>query len=216
VASKSIDERVQKWKERNLPDGSSSRERFDHLCQCGCDERVLFALLVVAVNRTDLRRTIYEIYGVSRKRVDKLAEELHRVSKQLESVERFLGDYFKATLIESPRATANLRARARLQMMVYETTPKLLRLLSQHLRSANSWVSKNVGPKRYDTSRHWLVQLLEYVNSCTNSPHYKDVAELLGHLSPAPDGTVTDERALRAAFHRAQRYGYRKTHGSAS
>lgn len=226
-----------RWKDRDFPKGSPARAAFDHLCNIECDPRLLFSLLTLSVLNAQSQRTIYDIYGVSRSALIKLPESLEEISRELESVNPLLGHYIQANFVENPNRPDQVRTHWRQQAAVYRTTPKLLRLLAGHLRVAEEWLHDTFGPKRFDTFRKSVLELLQYVDTCTGNPHYEEVADLLDHLSSVrqiglkriADGLLQAERtgarkkrdttpkllrssdALKALYHRSAKYAFRKT-----
>ena len=223
-----------RWKDRDFPKGSPARASFDHLCNIGCNPRLLLSCLTRAVLNAQSQRTVYETYGVSRSTLLKLPESLEKISRELESVNPLLGQYIQTNFVENPNCPDQVRSRWPQQAAVYRTTPKLLRLLAGHLRVAERWLHDNFGPKRIDTFRSSVIQLLQYVDTCTENPHYEEVADLLDHLfsvkqkafrrianslprvEPRKKKRDTTPKllcssdALKALYHRSAKYGFRK------
>jgi len=235
----SLDSEVdfKKRKDRDFPPGSQTRAKFEHLCCLGCDPRGLLSFLTLAVFNSQWQRSIYDVYGVSQSALVKLPERLEKISRELEAVNLLLGHYVRAHFVENPNLSDQVRSRCRHQATVYQSTPELLRALAIDLRAATARLTKYVGPKRYDTFRHAVVDLLKYVDTCTKSPHYEEVADLLDHLSSAQQKTLqsvaeclakprrtgarkkkgatagkllTSSDALKALYLRSIKYGFRK------
>lgn len=231
-------EKFKRWKDQDFPPRSLARARFEHLCHIGCDPRLLFSLLTLAVLNAQSQRTVYDIYGVSRSALLKLPERLEKISCELESVNPLLGYYIRASFVENPNRPEQVRTRWLQQAAVYRTTPKLLRLLAGHLRVAEEWVHDNFGPRRFDTFRKSVLELLQYVDICTEGPHFEEVSGLLDHLFSVKEkafgrianrlpraertGARKEKRdtipkllcssdALKALYHRSAKYGFRKT-----
>jgi hypothetical protein len=232
----------EKWKDQNFPPGSRGRQQFEYLCLIGCDARFLLSFLILAALNARMKGTIYDVFGVSRSALAKLPDRLEKISGELESVNRLFWEYARANFVENLQLPNQLRSAWRQQAIVYQKTPELLRQLAGHLRVANEWLGDNVGPKRFDTFRKSVIELLEYVDTCTKSPHYGEVSELLNHLfslhgtlkpfvnSLPPRGRtgakkkkrdtslklLTDPDALRALYSRSVEYGFRKGRPKAS
>jgi len=170
------------WKDRDFPPGTSARVIFEYLCARGCDPRLLLSLLGLAVFNSQRQRSIFDIYGVSRSQLAKLPGRLEEISAELESVKVLLEHYFLSHFVENPNLPEEVRSRCRRQVNLYQRTPEVLRVLAIDLRTANARLVERVGPKRIDTFRHSLLDLLKYVDACTKSPHYQEVADLLNHL----------------------------------
>jgi hypothetical protein len=107
---------------------------------------------------------------------------------------------------------------------------------------SEEWVQNNFGPKRFDTFRKSVLELLEYVDICTKTPQYERVSELLEHLFSLKEKTFrriasklpqakrigTREKmdtppkllyssdALKVLYKRSTKYGFRKTRPGAS
>jgi hypothetical protein len=230
-------EKLKRLKDRDFPPGTPARAKFDCLCAAGCDARLLHSFLTVAVFSAGCKGTIYDLFGFSKSELVKLPVELERISCRLESVNRILTEYLRAKFIENPSWPDEVQSRASRQVAVYQGTPDLLRLLARHLRWASEWVNVNVGPKRYDTFRHSVLDLLSYVDTSTKNPHYEAVADLLSHLSsaqeesfqrlarslpgprrngakkseiPPPSKLLISSDALKALYSRSAKYGFRK------
>jgi hypothetical protein len=231
-------EKIKKWKDRNFPPGSPARIKFEYLCVAGCDARGLFALLALVEFNAFQKRTIFGVFGMSKSGLNTLPGDLEQISLHLESVGPILAEYLKARFIDNSLLPNEIRNRCRLQACVYQHTPDLLRLLAVHLRWADDWLHDNFGPKRYDTFRHSVLDLLKYVRTCTKSPQYEAVADLLNCLwsaqektrqvvaewlpKPRPTGAkakngvavpklpITPD-ALKALYHRSAKYGFRRT-----
>lgn len=229
------------WKDMDFPAGSPARAGFEYLCLLGCDPRLLLTFLNLAVFATQRRQTVYDLNGVSESTLAKLPQRLERVSHELESVDRLLDLYIRANFVENPIRPDEIRSRWRQQAVVYHHTPQLLRLLAGHLRVANKWLREIVGPRRFDTCRRSVLDLLEYVDNSAGSPHYEEVSKLLDHLFSAqketlkgvakldptqtgakrkkghtPPKLLTSPDALKALYHRSAKYGFRKTRPEAS
>jgi len=56
-----------------------------------------------------------------------------------------------------------------------------------------------------------VLQLLKYVNTCTKSPHYEAVADLLSHLSSAEEKTL---QSVGESLPKPTRIGTRKKMGA--
>jgi hypothetical protein len=114
-------------------------------------------------------------------------------------------------------------------------------VLAAELRAADTRLFKHVGPKRIDLFRKMVLDRLTYVETCTKSPHYQQVADLLDHLystdqkflanipkpisRPTRPGTrkkksvpklLTSADALKALYYGAEKYGFRKGRQSKS
>jgi hypothetical protein len=225
---------VKKWKERKFPPDSLARNQFEYLCLLGCDPKGLLSFLTVAVLASQSRRSIYDVYRVSRSEFVKLPDKFEQIARDLESVNPILAHFLEAKLIDNALSSDDIRSRCRLQIAVYKRAPDLLRLLATHLRWANQWLKDNVGPKRFDSFRQSVLGLLTYVDECTKSPHYQAVADLLDHLSSAEQTTLqsvaewlpkpgragasnknssqkllTSSDALKALYLRSAKYGLR-------
>ena len=232
---------VEKWKERKFPRGSRARATFEHLCLLGCDPRGLLSFLTLAVFNSEFRNSIYENYGVSQSALVKLPARLENISRELETVNLLLGSYLRAFFVENPVLSDQVRSRWHQKAVIYQGTPKVLRLLAIDLRAANTRLAKCVGPRRYDTFRRAVLDLLRYVDTCTKNPHYQEVADLLDHLHSADkevlqrltrlvpklgqtgitkkDGglkLLTSADALRALYHHSAKYGFHKPERSKS
>jgi len=232
-----LDSRVgfEKWKDQVFPAGSRARARFEYLCVRGCDAQLLHIFLAQATLEALKKRTIYDVYGVPQSALSKLPDRLERISSELESVNRIFGDYIRANFVENSQCPDRVRLAWRQQAAVYRTTPALLRLLAGHLRAANKWIRNTAGPRRFDTFRKSILELLKYVDNCTKSPHYDDVSELLDHLfslysrtfkiflnlSPRQERTGSRKKksdtpllsspdALKALYHHSVKYGFRE------
>jgi hypothetical protein len=228
--------RVKRWTDRHFLVGSRQRQKFEALCAAGCDPKVLLSFLTLAALGFGGKRTVYDVFGVSRSALVKLPARLEKVSRELESVDPFLGHYIQANFVENPNRPGQVRARWEQQAAVYRTPPKLLRLLAGHIRDASGWVNHNFGPRRFDTLRTSVVDLLKYVDVSTGSPHYEQVSELLEHVfldntfqkvastlatsmgggarrkkKVAPSKLLSSPDALKALYRRSAVYGFRKT-----
>lgn len=239
--SDSVD--FEKWKNHDFPRGTRARPKFEYLCSQGCNPKILLSFLNLAVLQAGLRRTVYDVYGVSRSELLKLPDRLEEVSHQIDHANRFLSCYIQANFLDNPHLPAKTRSAWRRQALVYRWTPELLRLLAGHIRSANKWVRDNAGPKKVDTFRQLVLQLLEYVDISTKRPHYDEIAELLDHLfsvkwkafktiinlsrqqerttakkkkDGAPSAQLISPEALRALYHRSGKHGFRKACPQAS
>jgi len=231
-------EKFKRMKDRDFPPGSQARVTFEELCRSGCDPRLLFSFLTLTVFSALRQKTIYGVHGVSRSALVKLPERLERVSRELESVNPLFLHYVQANFIENPSLPSHTRSRWRQQATVYRTTPKLLRLLAGHLRVANIWLNDNFGPRRFDTLRSSVIELVDYVDTYAKGPHYEEVSDLLVHLFsvhekafqrianrfPQPERTgarkkkrdtppklLSSPDALKALYRRSAKYGFRKT-----
>ena len=232
-----------KWKDRNFPPGTGARAKFEYLCAIGCDPRLLLSFVTLAVFNSQRQESLYGLYGVSRSELAKLPERLEKISSELESVNQLLGCYFRAHFVENPDLPDPAQSRNRRQANVYQRTPELLRVLAIDIRAANTQLAERLGPKRYDTFRHSVLDLLKYVDTCTKSPHYQDVADLLDHLSSAqwktlqsiakwlpkprrtgakkkegatPGKLLTSPDALKALYLHSAKYGFREDRRSRS
>jgi hypothetical protein len=228
--------RVKRWTDDRFEVGSPQRKKFEALCVAGCDPKALLSFLTSAALGFVGKRTVYDVFGVSRSALVKLPARLEKVSRELESVDPFLGHYIQANFVENPSRPVRVRAHWGQQAAVYRTTPKLLRLLAGHLRDASGWVNHNFGPQRFDTLRTSVVSLLEYVDVSTGSPRYEQVSELLEHVfsdktfqkvastlaksrgggarrkkKVAPSKLLSSPDALKALYRRSAVYGFRKT-----
>ena len=76
----------EKWKDRDFPAGSRARVRFEYLCIAGCDPGLLFSFLTRAVFSARHKRTIFEMYGVSRSAIVAFPDGLEQISLRLEAV----------------------------------------------------------------------------------------------------------------------------------
>lgn len=199
-----------RWKDQDFRKGSPARVAFDHLCNIECDPRLLFSFLTRAVLEAQSQRTIYDICGVSRSALSKLPESLEKLSHELELVNPLLGQYIQANFVENPNCPDQVRTQWRQQAAVYRTTPKLLRLLAGHLRVAEEWLHDTFGPKRFDTFRKSVLELLQYVDTCTGNPHYEEVADLLDHLFAVKQKAL---RRIANRLPRADRTGVRGKRG---
>jgi hypothetical protein len=233
---------VDDWKQREFPAGSRARATFEYLCLLGCDPRGLLSFLtVVTAVSSKEQQSIYDVYGVSKSALVKLPTKLEKISRELEAVDRLFGDYTSARFVENPNHSDQARSRWRQQAAVYQKTPELLRVLATDLRVASEFIDECAGPKRFDFFRYMVRTLIEYVESCTKSPHYQQVADLLDHLhstdqklpqnvakqtsKPARSETrkknsapklLTSADALKALYHRSAKYGFRKGRRSKS
>jgi hypothetical protein len=117
-------EKFKRWKDKDFPPGSRARKTFEHLCHIGCDPRLLFSFLSLAVHNAQRQRTVYDIYGVSRSALLKLPESMEKLSRELESVNPLLWHYIQATFVENPNRPDQVRTRWLQQAAVYRTTPK--------------------------------------------------------------------------------------------
>ncbi len=229
-------EKLNRWKDDEFAPGSPAREKFERLCVAGCDAKLLLSFLTLAVFNASHKGTMYDIFGVSQSGVTKLPDELEQISRRIESINPILAQYLRTKFIGNSHWPDEIQSRCRLQIAVYQRTPDLLRLLADHLRSAGEWLNSNVGPKRYDTFRHSVLDLLSYVDNSTGSPHYEEVADLLSHLSSAREETLrglggrsrsarrdgeekkdyiapkllSSSDALKALYCRSKAYGFRK------
>ena len=228
---------LNKWKNRTFPRGSRARAGFEYLCLRGCNPRGLLSFLEVAVFNSQTQRSVYDTFEVSQSELVDLPDKLEQISRDLESFNPILAGFLGAVLMENPLLSDEIRSRCRQQIAVYRRTPDLLRLLSTHLRWANQWLKENVGPKRYDSFRQSVLGLLSYVDECTKSPHYQEVADLLDHLYSArqknlqgvaeftpgpkrPRGSkkkvatarklLSSPDALKALYLRSVKYGFRQ------
>ena len=233
-------ERFKLWIDLDFPQGGVPRQRFEHLCSIGCDPRLLHSFLSLAIYSARSPRTVHELYKVSRSGLINLPDELERIAIRVESVNRLLAEYLRSRFVDNAHLPDETRDRCRLQTAVYQGMPELLRLLAGHLRMATEWLQDNVGPKKYDTFRQSVLELLKYVDTCTNSPHYEDVSELLVRLFLVQERTfrrgaestltsrrkgVTKEKpaatpkllsspdALKALYRRSVTYGFRNAPG---
>lgn len=231
-----------RWIDQQLPPASSVRAKFEQLCNSGCDSRLLFSFLTRAVLNAQSQRTIYDIYGVSRPALLKLPERLEKISRELEAVNPLLGEYIRANFVENPNRSDQVRSGWLQQAAVYRKTPDLLRLLAGHVRDAEVWVHDNFGPRRLDTLRKSVLELLQYVDTHTENPHYEQLADILDHLfavngeffgriasgftrvertgAPKKRGTpsklLSSSDALKALYRRSAKYGFRKTRSDRS
>jgi hypothetical protein len=191
--------KFKQYKERVLPAGSPARASFEYLCLLGCNERRLFGFLVLAVLAGRSNQTIYDLFGISQKELAKLPDELDRLSANLGSVTRLLYEYLKARHLQ-PGMADHMKSHYMQQMDLYQSTPRLLRVLAVDLRIANSWIAKNLGRKRYDTLRHSVLQLLQYINNSTNGslkgPHYDEVAKITSYMFMNQEKDLLDHEHL--------------------
>jgi hypothetical protein len=77
-----------------------------------------------------------------------------------------------------------------------------------------------VGPKRWDTRRQSILDLLSYVRASTGEPHWDAIANILNHFvaqyaedeEPVNEEPVNEEPvepdALRKLWEHAQKYGF--------
>jgi hypothetical protein len=200
-----------KWKDRDFPPGTRARAKFEYLCSIGCAPRLLLSFVTLAVFNSQRQQSLYDLYGVSRSELAKLPERLEKISSELESVNQLLGHYFQAYFIENPDLPDKAQFRNRWQTNVYKRTPELLRVLAIDIRAANTQLAKRVGPKRYDCFRRSVFDLVKYVDTCTKSPHYQDVADLLDHLSSAQWKTL---QGIAKWLPKPRRTGAKKKEGS--
>jgi hypothetical protein len=203
---------VSRWKEKKFPPGSHARKQFEHLCLLGCDPRGLLSFLTIAVHTSIEQKSIYDIHRVSPSAIRKLPERLDDISRELDAVNPLLKNYVSA-LAENRDRSDKIRSILRQRMAHYESTPRLLRALALDLRAANAWVGKVFGPKRYDSFRCMVLELLKYVDTCTKSPHYEAVADLLSHLSSAEQKTL---QSVGEFLPKPKRTGARKKKGATS
>jgi hypothetical protein len=218
-----------KWKERNFPPGSSAEETFEYLCVKGCDPGDLQAFLTSVVKLSQTRHSVADTYRVSRSALVKLPERLEKVSRELDAINLLLRDYRPVAV--NPNRSDEVPNPFPQIATVYLRTPKLLQALARDLRVANAKLSKFVSPKRWDDYRHFVLLFLEYVEHCTKSPRYQQVADLINHVSSAEQKTLqnvaerlpkrtragarkkndaekplTSPDALKALYHRAAKY----------
>jgi hypothetical protein len=228
--------RVKRWTDDRFEVGSHQRKKFEDLCAAGCDPKALLSFLTSAALGFGRKRTVYDVFGVSRSALVKLPALLDKASGELESVNRILGEYLEAKFVQNPNFSDQVRSSARRQKAVYRHTPKLLQALARDIRIASGWVNDNVGPRRSDTLRASVVSLLGYVDVSTGSPHYEQVSGLLEHVvsdktlqkvssdlaklvrggarkkkKVAPSKLLSSPDALKALYRRSVRYGFRKT-----
>jgi hypothetical protein len=232
---------VNKWKEQKFPRGSRARATFEHLCLLGCDPRGLLSFLTVTVFTSQTQKTVFDTYGVSQSALVKLPKRLEEVALDLDAVKQLLGHYLQAFFLENSNLSDEVRSGCRHQASLYQRIPELLRVLAADLRAAHTRLFKHVGPKRIDLFRKMVLDLLTYVETCTKSPHYQQVADLLDHLystdqkflanipkpisRPTRPGMrkkksvpklLTSADALKALYYRAEKYGFRKGRQSKS
>lgn len=204
---------VNRWKEEKFPLGSHARKQFEYLCLLGCDPRGLLSFLTVAVHASQWQKSIYDIHGVSQSALAKLPERLEKIARELEPVNRLFGTYLTALFVENPKFSDQVRSLCRQRTTLYQSTPRLLRAFATDLRAANAEISKAVGPKRYDSFRYFVVELLKYVDAGTKSPHYQAVADLLNHLASAEQKTL---QSVGEFLPKPRRTGARKKKGATS
>ena len=225
---------VQKWKERNFPRGSPARATFEHLCLLGCDQRGLLSFLSVAVVASQSPSSIYDTYRVTRSALIGIPRKLEKLSGELDTIDLLLGHCIESFFIQNADLSDEVRSHYRKKRVVYQRIPGLLRALAIDIRLSTQLLT-GVGPKKYDTFRHFVLDLLRYVDSCTKSPHYQEVADLLAHMCslnqkflqgfakslpkskgmkarerPGPPKLLTSPDALKALYNRSAKYGFCK------
>jgi hypothetical protein len=227
---------TKRWKDLKFPAGSRARATFELMCSLGCDPKALLSFLTVAVYTSQKEQSVYESYGVSQSVLVKLPEKLEKIARELEPVNLLFEIYLTAFCVENTNLSDQTRSRCREKGMVYKNIPKMLRTLAMDLRASNPRLRACAGPRGYNSFRHSVLMLLEYVRTSTKSPHYEAVADLLDHLfgcdakilrslaEPPPkrartgigkkDHTpklLTSADALKALYYRsATKYGFRK------
>jgi hypothetical protein len=90
----------------DFPLGSRARARFEYLCRVGCDSELLLSFLRLAVYSAKRKRTIYDLYKVSQPALVKLPNRLEEIGRDLERVNRLLGDYLRARFVVVNRQTS--------------------------------------------------------------------------------------------------------------
>jgi hypothetical protein len=168
-----------------FPLGSYHRRRFDELC-AKCDAEALFSyslLLCDAACRWP-KRSLYEMRGTSASELRKLPTELEELACKIDRVGGLLSSFMSAQVIDNDQAPTQERVRGRNRVAVYKHVPKTLRVFAADLRTAFEWIDPRFGPKKYDTLRGQVLNLLRYVDGHTGSPHYEHLADILGHLFP--------------------------------
>jgi hypothetical protein len=226
-----------RWTDAHFAPGSLQRGKFEGLCTAGCDARALLSFLSVAALEAETQRTIYDVFMVSRSTLVKLPALLDKAAGELDAVNPILGAYFGAKFVNNPNLSDQIRSSSQQQANVYRRIPELLRVLAIDIQNASVWINDNAGPRRSDSLRRAVVELLEYVDVSTGSPHYEHVSELLGHFVSVRSATflkvtsdsklqpggarkrkkaslpqfINSSDALKALYGRASRYGYRKT-----
>jgi hypothetical protein len=82
--------RVKRWTDHSFKVGSPQGRKFEALCKAGCDPKALRSFLTVAALGLWRKRTIYDVFGVSRSALVKLPARLEKISRELEAVNPFL------------------------------------------------------------------------------------------------------------------------------
>jgi hypothetical protein len=230
------DPAVMHWADDRFPAGTRQRQDFDALCAAGCDRKLLLSFLTIAATQVEWQRTIYDVYGTTRPSLDKLPAVLDKLSTDLELINPLISGFLESTLAQNHNLPDQVRSGARRQAAVYRVAPKLLQYLARDIRAASAWVNDNIGPKRYDTLRGSVCELVWYVEVSTGSPQYEQVSELLEHVSlnktlqkvagdlarfrggstykrkkSALPKFLTSPDALKALYLRSATYGFRNT-----
>jgi hypothetical protein len=168
-----------------FPLGSHARRRFDELA-AKCDAEILFSLsLIVCEVAYWPKRSIYDTYGTIASEVKELPDELEELAGKIDRTNDFLSSFRSAVVIDNDQAPIKERERERHKSAIYKHLPRTLRVFAADMRTAFEWINPQFGPKRYDSLRANVLELLQYVDRSTGSPHYEHLADILGHLFPS-------------------------------
>jgi len=195
--------RLLRFLEKDLPAGSDSRRRFDDLCIQGCEPAVLFSLLQILISSAcSQKMSIYDLTKVSRSQLVKLSGELEQVAERIDQIRPLMGMFWPA---ESQERFA--------QDTFYKNLVGLLRVVAANLQDTFDWLHKRVGPKRYDSFRGQVRELVKYVTDRTGGPRCADLCVILGYLWKDDfrqiPGLLDSPEALRQFFSRLEEYGFR-------
>jgi hypothetical protein len=195
--------RLFRFLERDLPAGSDSRRRFDDLCHEGCEPAVLFSHLQILISSAcSQKMSIYDLTKLSRSQLVKLSGELEQVAERIEQIRPLMRMFWP------PESQERLA-----QDTFYKNLVGLLRVVAANLRDTFDWLHKRVGPKRYDSFRGQLRDLLKYVTDHTGGARCADLCVILDYLwkedfTQIP-ALLDSPEALRQFYSRLEEYGFR-------
>lgn len=195
-------DRMQPFIDKHLRTGSQQRAAFECICKKGSNPNVLFAFFTLALDVQKL--SVWQLLQVdswSRSQWKKLPRELDNLAAKIESFTK--NESFIKTLTlywtSCVPSITPVDARLRRQLNTYQSVmPQLLRNLGTTIRSADFLITTNAGPKRLDTRRLFILQLLAYVRQTTGKPCWADVARMLD----------SDPDILKKQWRHALGYGF--------
>lgn len=197
---------------------SEARRDFDQICADGSSPFLLYAYLnVAAFGRARINHSIWDLYRVSPSAWKRLSIKVEDLAGEIEAFtqnrvfSRFLTDYWRSS-VPAVCPIDELPGMIRRQLYTCQhLLPLLLREFARSLRQPLVGIKGRIGPKRWDTGRQGILDLLWYVRASTGKPHWDAVANVLDHFAAqcAPDcnaANTVDADALRKLWKRARKY----------